>query len=223
MTAFLRHKTSYVNYFWTLTLMKQAHLTTIKPLTLTVTEDMTRTQMLQMGPKVIFDQGHRTLGIVVVSILSLEVPEEWGYKRHLMWTRILQQFFHLLDLTILNSLTFCYPVVVKQVIENCVRFWFKIYWKWVQGILILNLPQDEDKTHKSVTWQELEDGNSNIRQLQDHVCGIVYAQPNRNVQLPNFSVKDVKLHCAWTCISEFTMPRYISETLDHYITGKTTL
>jgi hypothetical protein len=50
--------------------MKQAHLT----LTLTPTENMTKTLQLQVGAKFIFGQGHRTLGTLVVSSLSLEVP-----------------------------------------------------------------------------------------------------------------------------------------------------
>jgi len=56
--------------------MKKSHLTVTKAMILTgtVTEDMTNTLLLQVGPKFIFGQGHRTLTILVVSILSLEVP-----------------------------------------------------------------------------------------------------------------------------------------------------
>jgi hypothetical protein len=55
---------------WRLVLMKQAHLTVTK--TLTPVEGMTKTLLLQMVAKFIFGQDHRTLGILVVSILSLD-------------------------------------------------------------------------------------------------------------------------------------------------------
>jgi hypothetical protein len=40
---------------------------------MTLAKDMTRTLLLQVGVKFILGQGHRTPGILVVSILSLEV------------------------------------------------------------------------------------------------------------------------------------------------------
>jgi hypothetical protein len=65
-------KTFYRNHFWRLTLTKQAHLTVTK----TLTEDMTKTLLLKVGVKFIFGHSYRTFGILVVSILSLEVPME---------------------------------------------------------------------------------------------------------------------------------------------------
>jgi len=50
--------------------------TLIPTWTLTLTEDMAESLLLllKVGGKCIFGQGHKTLGILVVSILSLEVP-----------------------------------------------------------------------------------------------------------------------------------------------------
>jgi hypothetical protein len=48
------------------------------------------------------------------------------------------------------------------------------------------------------------------------------AHPNINVQQPNFNVKGVKLHCACTCVSEFTVLRCISETWGSLHHGKET-
>jgi len=42
--------------------------------------------------------------------------------------------------------------------------------------------------------------------VADHVCGVARAQPYNQI-----SVKDVKLHCACTHVSGFTVPSYISE------------
>jgi hypothetical protein len=57
--------------------MKQAHLTVTKTVTatqtLTPTEDTTKTAAA-MRAKFMFGQGHRTVGILAVSILSLEIP-----------------------------------------------------------------------------------------------------------------------------------------------------
>jgi hypothetical protein len=39
---------------------------------------------------------------------------------------------------------------------------------------------------------------------------VLCSQPN--IHIPNFSVKDVKLHYASMRVSEFTIQRYISET-----------
>jgi len=66
-------KTFYCNYFWRLTLTKQAHLTVTKTLTFSLTVDV-MTLLQQVGAKFLFGQGHRILPILVVSILSLEVP-----------------------------------------------------------------------------------------------------------------------------------------------------
>jgi hypothetical protein len=35
---------------------------------------------------------------------------------------------------------------------------------------------------------------------------------NTDIQLPNFSAKGVKLCCGCPCVSEFIIPRHISET-----------
>jgi hypothetical protein len=51
--------------------------------TLTLTDGMLKTLLLQVGAKFIFCKGHRTLGILVVSISLLEVPVE-RYKRCLV-------------------------------------------------------------------------------------------------------------------------------------------
>jgi len=75
-------------------------------------------------------------------------------------------------------------------------------------------------SHKPAKWYKLEDGNSNIGQLQDHICDVICAQPNRNIHPPDLSVKDVHLHCACTYVSEFTIPRYIYETWGHCTIGK---
>jgi hypothetical protein len=72
-SIFETQKIFYRNYLWRLTLEEQAPLTVTKTLTLTPTEDMTKTLLLKVGAKLMFVQGHRTLGILVVSILSLEV------------------------------------------------------------------------------------------------------------------------------------------------------
>jgi len=68
-------KAFYRNCFWRQT--KQAHLTLTKTLTLaqtpTLTEDMMKTVLLQVGAQFIFGQGHRTPGIMVISIFSLEI------------------------------------------------------------------------------------------------------------------------------------------------------
>jgi len=71
------------NYFWRLTLTK----TLIPTWTLTPTDDMIL--LPQVGPRFIFGQDHRTLGILIVFILLLKDPVDWQYKRCLMWTRIL--------------------------------------------------------------------------------------------------------------------------------------
>jgi len=54
--------------------MKRAHLTVTR--TLTLAEVMMKTLLSQVKAKFIFDQGHRTLGILMVSILSLEILVE---------------------------------------------------------------------------------------------------------------------------------------------------
>jgi hypothetical protein len=54
--------------------MKQAHLSVTKTLTVSLTEDMTKTLLLEAVAKFKLCQSHRTLGILMVSILSLEVP-----------------------------------------------------------------------------------------------------------------------------------------------------
>jgi len=72
------------NYFWTLTLTKQSHLTVTKTWTLTLTADMTKTLplwALQVGVKFMFGEDHRTFGLVV-SVLALEVPEELFYTSY---------------------------------------------------------------------------------------------------------------------------------------------
>jgi hypothetical protein len=40
--------------------------------------------VMQVGVKFMFSQDHDTLGILVVSILSLQVPVDSGYKRYLV-------------------------------------------------------------------------------------------------------------------------------------------
>jgi hypothetical protein len=45
-------------------------------------------------------------------------------------------------------------------------------------------------------------------------------KPNRNVQVQNFSVKNVKLHSTYIHVSESTIPRYTSEKQGHYTMGK---
>jgi hypothetical protein len=57
--------------------MKQAHLTLTKTMTMTLmlTEDMMKTLLLQEGrANFLFGQAHRTLGILVMFVLSLVVP-----------------------------------------------------------------------------------------------------------------------------------------------------
>jgi len=55
------------------------------------------------------------------------------------WTK---NIFHFLDLTILNSYIILYLAVVKKTIKNFVWLWFRICLKYVQGNLILILPQE---------------------------------------------------------------------------------
>jgi hypothetical protein len=62
--------------------MKQSHPTVTK--TLIPTENMMMTLLLQVGAKCIFGWGQRTPGILVVSILSLEIPVDLGYSRCLI-------------------------------------------------------------------------------------------------------------------------------------------
>jgi hypothetical protein len=63
----------YNNFFSKLTLMKQAHLTVTQ--TLTLSEDMMKTAAAS-GNQFVFGQELRTLGILVVSLLSQEVPRD---------------------------------------------------------------------------------------------------------------------------------------------------
>jgi hypothetical protein len=66
-------------------------------------------------------------------------------------------------------------VTAKLNTENFAWFWFKIYWKWMQGSLNLNPSQDKDKTHTPVKWCDLEGQQFNHWAvagfcLQHHMC-----------------------------------------------------
>jgi len=70
----------------------------------------------------------------------------------------------------------------------------KMCRKLLQMSLILTPLKEEDQTHRPVK-QHNSNYNLNIRQLQDTIF-VVCAHINMNIQLPNFSAKYVKTHCA---------------------------
>jgi len=82
----------------------------------------------------------------------------------------------------------------------------------VQNLLEISSREHHPSVHpkmKTKPTKQLNDDNSNIGQLQYSICSVTYTQSNRNIQLPSFSVKDVKLCCACICVSEFTILRFL--------------
>jgi hypothetical protein len=78
-------------------------------------------------------------------------------------------------------------------------------------------PRRKTKHTNHSNETNLKDDNLNIRQI---MFAVLCAQLNTNVQLPNFSAKNVKLCCACTYVLEFTTVRCILETWGHYSMGK---
>jgi hypothetical protein len=61
--------------------MKQSHLKVTVDMKTLLLQVVT---VIQVGFKFIFGQDQNTHEVLVVPILSLEMPVDWGYKRHHM-------------------------------------------------------------------------------------------------------------------------------------------
>jgi hypothetical protein len=115
----------------------------------------------------------------------------------------------------------CYHVVAKQTTENSVWFWFKNCWKWVQGNLILNPPQQEDQTHKPDKWQAQKLDTLSTGQLQNCTCGVMRAQKRTNhYQIPEPQVQGQPVCSPYLGLYYTEVNFWIRLTLQH---GKDTI
>jgi len=121
------------------------------------------------------------------------------------------------ELTILNSYVICHPVTAYYTTESFVWFWFKFFWKCVQGSLIFNPSQVENQTHKPAKWHALKTNMFSIGQLQDYPYGVIHVQWKHKWWATKFQCTRCKncLHrpifCSWLHRGKF--PNHTSFTI----------
>jgi hypothetical protein len=92
--------------------------------------------------------------------------------------------------------------------ENYVWLWFKICWKWVQGSLIFNLPQEKDKTHRVIKWHNMKPDIPNIGELHGWICDMCTAHHKCT------STK-VKLAFVWNCYKIYQLSYWNTSSSHH--------